>query len=412
LVVKEHIDRKPYLDGLRGVAACMVLLAHLAIALDATFQILQVLSPISPPLAIFVSSSASTLWNGNFAVCIFFVLSGYVLSGLARHSPLSFPAQMVRRYVRLAIPVLLTSVLAWALLATGSYHNKEAAEIANSRWFASWYQFPPSFSDMVWRSLYTAFFSRGDAIYNPNLWTMRPEFTGSLYVFAINALAGNRYMRSAILLIWAGFHPGDYYPLFAAGALLFEYEGDLARFAKNTFGAIGGQTIAPYTLAVMGLYFSGAPSNPVDQVSRWYGWLPRFAVDGPENGMHWHSIAAILLTSAILLAPFLQAIFGSVFGRYLGRISFVLYLIQVPLICSFTSWIVIAMRDQPRLLIVAVACGATILVCLLLSTALYRLIDVTSVRLSRVMGQRLDAVMPPVGRLAGVDRAVHTGGAP
>jgi hypothetical protein len=44
------------------------------------------------------------------------------------------------------------------------------------------------------------------------------------------------------------------------------------------------------------------------------------------------------------------------------------------------------MRDQPRLLIVAVAGWLTILVSLLLSTVLYRLIGVSSVRLSPAWG--------------------------
>src|ERR1700726_1622243 len=57
----------------------------------------------------------SSLLVGNAAVCVFFVLSGYVLTDLSQRSELTFPAQALRRHVRLVGPILLTSTFAWAL---------------------------------------------------------------------------------------------------------------------------------------------------------------------------------------------------------------------------------------------------------------------------------------------------------
>ena len=100
-------ERKLFLDGVRGVAASVVFFGHLSLAL----------------------TNAIWIFNGNAAVCIFFVLSGYVLSDLAQRSQLSFPAQAIRRYLRLVFPMLITSAFAWALLETGAYRNQEAAAL-------------------------------------------------------------------------------------------------------------------------------------------------------------------------------------------------------------------------------------------------------------------------------------------
>src|SRR6185369_5603240 len=230
-------DRKAYLDGLRGVAALIVLLGHLSIALALSF------GPVG------------VAYNGNFGVCIFFVLSGYVLAGLAHRSPLTFPAQVVRRYLRLAIPMLLTSIFAWALLALGLYPNKAAGDLLDSWWMRAWYQFPPSFADMVWQSLYGAF-AGADPTYNSNLWTMLPEFVGSVFVFLIYALARNRCVRTALLLIWAGVNLHNYFPLFAAGALLYEYEADI----RSAFGRLGSQMLRALlivALVVIAAYLGG-----------------------------------------------------------------------------------------------------------------------------------------------------------
>jgi peptidoglycan/LPS O-acetylase OafA/YrhL len=372
-IILESAPRKAYLDGLRGTAACIVLLAHLSIGLAVS------LGPVG------------VIYNGNFGVCIFFILSGYVLSGLAQNSTLSLTAQTVRRYLRLAIPILLTSTVAWALLAIGAYHNKAAAEIVGSWWMGAWYQFEPSFTEMVWQSLYGCFVGV-QPIYNSNLWTMEPELVGSFYVFLISAVSRNRAIRACLLVVWAGFNLTAYFPLFAAGALLFEFEGDIRMLYVRVFGNTVMKGLVIVALACAGLYLGSMQDPQPGQVLRWYGWLPQFASD---NAMRWHQIAALAAMIAVLLSPVLQSIFGSALGRYLGRISFVMYLFQIPVICSYTAWVVVAMSGQPRALVAVTAGASTIVVIFLISTATYRLIDKNAVRLSRLVGRQLDLLFPP-----------------
>jgi peptidoglycan/LPS O-acetylase OafA/YrhL len=389
------MERKPYVDGLRGAAACMVLFGHLWIALASPLVMIQGSSE-SAKLLLTIAKLPGVLWNGNFGVCIFFVLSGYVLSGLIQKSSMSFPAQVARRYIRLALPVVLTSIFAWALLAAGAYHNKEAGAVVGSSWLSGWYQFPPSFLDMIWRSLVTTFFVGDATIYNPNLWTMQPEFVGSFLVFLINAFSANRYVRTALLLLWAvlaDLRIDSYLPLFAAGALLFEFEAEMTHLAKSC------SALAFAALASFGLYLGVMQVAQHGQFVWWYSWLPQLSDDPNNNVMHWHGLGAILLTATTLLAPFLQAALGSAVGRYLGRISFVLYLIQIPVICSFTSWVVIAMGEEPKLLVIAVAGVSTALLIFLISTATYRLIDGNSIRISRMLGQRLDSIQGKIARI-------------
>jgi peptidoglycan/LPS O-acetylase OafA/YrhL len=352
----------------------MVLLAHLSIALGLSLGPVRVIA------------------NGNFGVCIFFILSGYVLSGLAQTSKLSLLAQIIRRYLRLAIPILVTSSLAWALLAVGAYHNKAAGEIIGSWWMAAWYQFEPSFIDMVWQSLYGCFVGV-QPIYNSNLWTMQPELIGSFYVFLINAVSGNRMLRAGLLLMWAGVDLTSYLPLFAAGALLYEFEADLRSIYERAFYNSALKGLAIFGFVCVGCYLGAMPDLKPGLVLRSYGWLPQFASD---NAMRWHQIAALASMVAVLLSPMLQSIFGSALGRYLGRISFVMYLLQIPVICSYTAWVVVTISGSgdPLWLVVTIAGSSTVAVIFVISTVTQGLIDENGVRLSRRVGRQFDSLFP------------------
>jgi len=368
----EPVSRKVYLDGLRGTAALAVLLGHLSIALAVS------LGPIT------------VLYNGNFGVCVFFILSGYVLSGLAATAKLSLAAQSVRRYLRLMIPILLTSTIAWALLWIGAYQNKAAGEIVGSWWMGAWYNFEPSFTDMVWQSVYGCFVGN-QPTYNSNLWTMQPELVGSFYVFLIRAISGNRYVRAALLLLWAGASLTNYFPLFAAGALLFEFEADIRQcWEKPKSARSRGPIIV--ALVVVAVYLGGLyDTQPGRALPRLYGWLPQFAAD---NAMRWHQFGALAAMLAVLLSPLLQLVFGSAPGRYLGRISFVMYLLQLPVICSYTAWVIVSMEGYGRLQVAAVAGISTVGLMFLISSLSVRLIDDSAVRLSRLAGRGFDGLFP------------------
>jgi peptidoglycan/LPS O-acetylase OafA/YrhL len=335
------VTRKSHLDGARGVAACVVFFGHLSLAL----------------------TKAIWLFNGNAAVCIFFVLSGYVLSDLVQRSPLSFPAHAVRRYTRLVGPMLITSTLAWALLALGAYQNVEAAAITGSDWLASWYKFAPSFPDMILETVYGVFTS-GESRYNCNLWTMRPELIGSLYVFVLGAAVSSRRGRTICYLVLGAAYWSDYVLLFPVGALLYEFEAEIVSLMR--------WTSIKAMLTAIGLFFCIATEKMLA------------TLHFPQVDMvRLHMFAAVLIVLCVLTWEFLQSILSSAFGRWLGRISFTLYLIHVPIICSLTSWLMLTL---PARLMLGGTAAITIVTVLGLSTLTYIFVDEVPTRASRAIG--------------------------
>jgi peptidoglycan/LPS O-acetylase OafA/YrhL len=365
--------RQTHLDGLRGCAACVVLFGHLGIAFNSRF---------------------TGYFNGNAAVCVFFVLSGYVLTDLSQRSELTLPAQVLRRFVRLVGPILLTSAFAWALLALGLFRNQQAAATLNSWWLGSWYKFDASFYDMFVESIYGVF-ANGQSIYNCNLWTMRPEFIGSLYLFVINYTAPSRGLRGLCYIALAFVYMTQYLPLFSIGALLYEFQPELANLLKRLRDKAPATAFGSFALTfAIGLWLGqrdiptgGTIFTALTSVSE---------VLAANSNMYLHMVSATVVVAVTLHWPLLHTVLGSRIGQFLGKISFVLYLIQVPIICSFTSWLYLALAPIDVSLASKVASLATIVVVISVSAATCRFVDQAPTRFSRYAGRFLDTFFGPV----------------
>ncbi|HYC56492.1 MAG TPA: acyltransferase [Candidatus Binatia bacterium] len=103
-----HLRRERELDGLRGIAATMVLLFHCLSAVAATAEVQSWL----------LTSWPAAIANGGSAVVLFFVLSGYVLSGsFARDTSAMGAAGFLTRRVLRLYPAYLLALAAACLAA-------------------------------------------------------------------------------------------------------------------------------------------------------------------------------------------------------------------------------------------------------------------------------------------------------
>jgi peptidoglycan/LPS O-acetylase OafA/YrhL len=379
-----------YLDGLRGFAALVVLFAHTLLVFG------EPLATIHEPYARLDALVATfirilgLLLNGNSAVCIFFILSGYVMADFAHTTTLALPAQLVRRYVRLAVPILITSTCAYLLLRFGLFRNTEATRIFGG-WAGYWYQFEPSAETMAYEALIGTFLD-GTNAYNSNLWTMHAELQGSFYVLLIGAIARKRGWRTALYAYLAAYHFSDYLPVFAVGALLREYDDIVRRYA----GAVASVPIATF---VIGCYLCSLPElSSSGQLPRLLYPLPQFSYD---NTRYWHSIGAVLVLIGVLGSPWLQRPLGSPLGKLLGRISFTLYLIHVPILCSLGAWLILHFAPRGNVTAAAIGLPVSIVACLGIAVLLSPVVDGSAILLSRKIGRRVDDM------LAGAIKAVR-----
>ena len=321
-----------YLDGLRGLGCVIVFLTHFVFAFYyGMYHFEPEACHLPGNLDILIGKSPlNLLFNGNTAVRLFLVLSGYVLclGFFATGDKKRLGRSAARRYLRLMPAVLAVNIAVYLCMRLGLYQNGPAAAVAGSaEWFAGFNSFAPSFLGMLKESLYGCFlFGTND--YNGVLWTMQMLFLGAYLDYGMAALFGGRryrcavYAAVAVLLVRT-----DFLSIFL-GYVLCDFMHTGWRLQKK----LCGSRALNFLCLAAGLYFMAYPSAGFGYEGTIWGILPFVFVN------YYHIFGVLLFVFAVLNLEWLQRFFSLGLFRYLGRISYSLYLIHFPVIATFGAW--------------------------------------------------------------------------
>lgn len=196
------------LEGLRGIASILVLAHHFILGFSPRYH--GILAETNTDKAL-VGTIYFALINGTGAVVLFFVLSGFVLTRrfFMKGSMDGLDVKFVSRFPRLAVPILCSLILSYCLFNTGAMKFSDAAQISGSDWLSKFayggldQQYKPSIVEVFQSGLWDTLVL-GKAYLNTNLWTMKVEYWGSLFVFAITLLILHRdAISSAAILVFS-----------------------------------------------------------------------------------------------------------------------------------------------------------------------------------------------------------------
>lgn len=303
-------ERKLFLDGVRGWAALVVVLYHTLHGF------------LSTATTAYDGAAFRFVTDGALAVSVFFVLSGFALSiGFFESGDRSgVLAAALRRYPRLTIPILASSFAAYAVMSAGLMANRGAAvTLGNTEWLGSFYGFAPTLAGWLRFSLCDVYFDfRGGDVYNAALWTMATELYGSMMVFALLRAVGGRAWRGVayalVALALAGW--GGWLIAFLFGMVLADlFTGPMIRRLRGSAAGFVLGAGALLAVVVKSTWFPGLFAGPREM-----------------------SVVALLVVAAPVLSRPIARVFEGPLSRFLGRMSFPIYLCHLIVICSLSSW--------------------------------------------------------------------------
>jgi peptidoglycan/LPS O-acetylase OafA/YrhL len=260
-------DRLPFLDGLRGWASLVVLVAHL-------------FSPHIPPYA------CSIFCNSRLAVAMFFVVSGFSLSRISTGRLLARSA--IARYPRLALPCAAHALVDCALFPAAWWIDLAAPVVV----FLPAAQSP---ADMAWlRSSVLSHWNQ--------LWTLSVELTASWAIFLWIAVRPfvRRSEHAFAPILLAAYVSSPNYAFFVWGVGMSSVWTTISAKAPRPFAG------AALVAAVFAVEALPKPDYRIRDAAM--------------------AFQTACLVAASAFSPFVRDAFSCRLSAFLGRISFSLYL--------------------------------------------------------------------------------------
>jgi len=339
----EKGKRLGYLEGIRGVAAFMVVIHHYLLAFYPTQASGEIKNAHFAPLELwYYHSPFIFLTNGQFFVYIFFALSGYVLSKkyFLEKEIAYLNSAFIRRLPRLYIPMAFSLVIAFLLMKLTLDFNIEASTITKSIWFAALKGDHSVFKFIESLLIKTMFFK--DNSYNTVLWTISAEFYGSLLLFSALALTGkirNSFWVFITILILLLISENFEYAAFILGYMLnYNY---VIKFKQPVY-----RKFFVVFIIILGLFLGGFPhiyyKDTPTIVGTFYQFLNyNFII---KRGAFINETGAFLIILAVLQSDKLQVFFSNRIFDFLGAVSFSMYLIHVLVLQSFSSFLFLKLQ--------------------------------------------------------------------
>ncbi len=303
-----------FLDGIRGIAAFLVVIGH--------FRHYFFNQNNNSPFYIFIWSRLNYFFlNGAFCVELFFVLSGFVLTYNYVKNHNFIKKQVFKRVYRLVVPVILSLLIYLILIKLNLlyyYHKVDS----NSTIFENIIYF---FKSGI------AFFLNSDLYFisiNSSLWTIPIELFWSYLLFVIfiviqtvNSLTIKSilfFVSTLIVVKYSQLPYMEYGMLFCFGGILaINYENIIHYFSSLKIKLI---------LLILILLFVYAVERD---------WLPQLDC----AYFKWSNLVALLLIFLSLIIKRIQLFFSTNYLKWLGKISFALYLLHISVLGSISTFI-------------------------------------------------------------------------
>lgn len=365
--------RLPSLDGLRGIAA-LVVVAHHALLTWPAFaaQYLGDGRTDSRVVQALTYTPVHLFWDGKAAVYVFFVLSGLVLTlpVLRRGGRFVWAAYYPQRLVRLYLPVGAAVLLgiAWFVLVPRDPSMQSL-----------WLSGRPDELGIrtVLRDLTLLGGSGG--LVSP-LWSLRWEILFSLllpvFAFVVVCFARARvfvFVGALVLIGVGGWAQDDalrYLPMFLLGSVLATVVTRLPDLlaGRSAWVSVALVAVTPVLLTAPWL----AKSSPATA-----------ALSGPLIAVS--ALGAVLAVVCAVSVPVIRRMLTVPVMAWLGRISFSLYLVHEPIVIASAH----LFGDHH----LAFAALVSIPVSVIVAYCFYRAVEVPSHRLSRRVGRAVPEVL-------------------
>jgi len=342
-------------------------------------ELLYIYYPIEPSnrqfglyIDVLTSPLISIFYNGRFAVYVFFVLSGYVLTKtyFDANTTSELKKRIVGRYFRLNVPVASILIVSYIVYALNLYADINSLKSSEFGILLNKYFKDIAFIEVIKAAGFKTIIL-GENILNPPTWTIKVEFVGSIYLLLFyifqNRIASIKY----------------YVPLLGA-VLVYFYEYSSLHYFALFLGSLINIIKPSKTLMII-LIITGGFLASYQLNSYVYSFLPSLSIIG-LNPLF--DIEVYCLCGSFLLVLPIANGYGRKFWelksiQYLAKISFSLYLIHFIVLCSLSCYLYLYFPKNGIYILLNLM--IYVLDCVFLASLFFKYIDMPSIQFSKTI---------------------------
>ncbi|MDD3370033.1 MAG: acyltransferase family protein [Lachnospiraceae bacterium] len=329
-------ERILWLDGLKGLACLLVFTHHFMLAFfKSSYFGEEMPSMTASHIDTLLSYEPyGVLINGNFWVCVFLVISAFLLSSQifrmtgnsAETGENNFvhhlSAMLLKRYPRLMLPAAFVGIANYFLIILLDMCHGNYLEIKSAL----------GFKDLLLHCFVTMWTTTDSSVLGP-FWMLHVLLFGSYLAILLALLAGKdrKHMLPVYLLLLYVLGTINHYYTGVVLGVLFAWflERDPFHLLQKTFFP-HWQTITGVLLLFAGLYLGGYPSyvQPMN-FYRHFGFYVHRVVDAYQII---HCFGAVCLLAGLFLWSAPGKVLSTGIFQQLGKISFSIYLLHIMVI--------------------------------------------------------------------------------
>lgn len=306
------MQRLKYLDGLKGFGCLMVFITHLK------------MFGFTHPYEAF--SFINEVFFGDMFINVFLIASAYGITSSIhsnRQKGKGLRSLILKRYLRLAIPIAFILLLSAIIHYCGLQWNNEAAALGGNKLLTEFYS-SVTLTGLV-KAMLLSPFGQLYGWLSP-AWMLKYIFYGT-------------FMTIALVLGTEGIKKWKVYAICIFFAFLFYY--------------IDGRMIFIILGFMLYEYIQTQKKSKYDVWIAMIFFLLYLVLRAATYYFHFHRHGnisyslALLLTIAVVHSSPIQKILSSNVMLWLGKISMSVYLIHFILLVSFSSWVYVIFYGQP-----------------------------------------------------------------
>jgi len=336
------------LEGVRGIAALAVVLWHFLYAFYPALTIGKISLAHTSYEKYIYGTPFAVIFSGTFAVAIFFILSGFVLSiGYFKTGRGSIVQKLaMSRYLRLMLPACASVLIAFFLMSIGLSHVPEAIGhfTGSQSWLSSW-SFDTSLLHAIKNGVIDIFMYVGPTAaaspFNNVLWTMHTEFFGSFVVFAFLMFFAKYRLRWMLYVVMGIAALNTWFLPFILGMTLADlYAHGYLDKLRRWWIVLG--------LLLIGIFLGSFPNGRVVgtmyEPMKHIGLARLTGINNFNYEILYLTLGALMVVGGVLLSTRLASWLARPRIAALGKYTFALYLTHLLVLYTVACSLVLALH--------------------------------------------------------------------